>query len=849
MEQTEQKNSPTEANASAEPTASGRDAIVPERPALAPGVQLIGQFDGAGFRERQWLLMRDGQFVQVTELLYRVLERSDGASTLDDIAEHVGSSVERAVSRENVEHLVRTKLVPMGLVAGADGRTAPTRKSTELIRGPLSVNFRVKVAGHRIEPVAHALTFLHTRAAMVPLLAAVALVHGWLYGVHGVTGPLQRVIANPDAVLIVLPVMLAASLFHEFGHASALLYEGGRVRWMGAGFVLVFPALYTDTTDGYRLSRGARIRIDLAGPYFHLLFGLAVAGVYLVTGDTLWLVLILLIDIEVGRQFLPIGRLDGYWALADITGIPDFLSRLVPFVVSLLPLRVPDSMRLPDLTSRAKKVFLAYIAVLLVGFGIFFAYVLTRLPGLAETAWRTFLTQQEIFRLSVGVGDVETAFASGLQLFVLALEAAAAVLFLYLITWRPARKVWAWSRTRPAFFRRTTRGAVLVAGGATLAIIGSLYPWRVYSGLGLSREIGGLEWVAGRSALVGGILGAAAAATMFLSWKLSLRKFAAVVALALGLAGASLATFEIVRAAGGALTEEWMRDTIGQSLGTAPTPSELETVRETVSELGFSVVAGTGPFLIGIAGLLAAFGGGIAITARIPSVDSLREAYADVGEVSVETQPERGRRFRYVAAAGATTILAIGILFIVYGVPSPVSRPEPVRGGETSELTLWPPERDHLRDRLADLGFPVLSEEALTYHTHQHLDVFVRGSRVTVPPQIGIDAEQGFITVLHTHAADGVIHVEAPEERPFTLGQFFRVWGVRLSSKCLGSYCREGDERVRVFVDGRIVRGNPDDIRLRDEQQIVVTFGSRDELPSPVPSSYDWATQRQSGAS
>jgi putative peptide zinc metalloprotease protein len=840
MEQTKHHESPPEGDGTtAESTARLPDAIVPERPTLAPGVKLIGQLDGSAFRDRQWLVMRDGRFVQVTEILYRVLERADGTGDLDDIAAHVGSAVERVVSRENVEHLVRTKLLPMGLVTGADGRTVPRPRSNEFLRSPLSVNLRIRVAGHRIEPVARALMFLHTRVAMVPLLAAVALVHGWLYGIHGVTGPVQRVIANPDVVAIVLPVMLAASVFHEFGHASALLYEGGRVRWMGAGFVLVFPALYTDTTDSYRLSRGARIRIDLAGPYFHLLFGLAVAGLYLATGETHWLVLIMLIDIEVGRQFLPIGRLDGYWALADITGVPDFFSRLVPFVASLLPLPVPDSMKLPELTSRAKKAFLAYIVLVLLGSGIFFGYVLTHLPRLLETAGNAFSSQLEILRVSVRVRDVPTAFASGLQLMVLVLETVAVGLFLYLITWRPAKKVWAWSRTRPAFFRRTTRGAVLVAAGAILAIIGSFYPWRVYSGLGISKEIGGLEWVAGRSVLVGGILAAAAAGAMFLSWNLSLRKTAAVVALSLGLAGATLATFETVRAGG--LTDEWMRDTIAQSLGAEPTRSELDAVRQTVSDLGFSVVEGVGPFLVGVAGLLAVIGGGIAITARTPSMDSLREAYADAGDVTVPARPKRRNRVRLVAASGTAAILAMGSVFIAYGVPSGFPQPDPVRrSGAPSQLTLWPPERSHLRDRLAELGFPVLSQEALAFHTHQHLDVFVHGNRVSVPGEIGIDTEEGFITVLHTHAADGVIHVEAPQRRTFTLGQFFRVWGVRLSSKCLGTYCGGGDERVRVFVNGRIVRGNPDDIVLRDTEQIVVTFGSREELPSPIPSSYSW---------
>jgi hypothetical protein len=39
---------------------------IPDRPALAPNVQLIGEMQGTGFVDRQWLVMRNDQFVQVT---------------------------------------------------------------------------------------------------------------------------------------------------------------------------------------------------------------------------------------------------------------------------------------------------------------------------------------------------------------------------------------------------------------------------------------------------------------------------------------------------------------------------------------------------------------------------------------------------------------------------------------------------------------------------------------------------------------------------------------------------------------------------------------------------------------
>jgi hypothetical protein len=74
--------------------------------------------------------------------------------------------------------------------------------------------------------------------------------------------------------------------------------------------------------------------------------------------------------------------------------------------------------------------------------------------------------------------------------------------------------------------------------------------------------------------------------------------------------------------------------------------------------------------------------------------------------------------------------------------------------------------------------------------------------------------------------------------RTYTLGEFFDVWGVRLTRSCLGGYCAGGDRRLRVYVDGAAYRGDPTTLTLQPHQEIVVAFGTAAQLPSPIPSSY-----------
>jgi hypothetical protein len=141
-----------------------------------------------------------------------------------------------------------------------------------------------------------------------------------------------------------------------------------------------------------------------------------------------------------------------------------------------------------------------------------------------------------------------------------------------------------------------------------------------------------------------------------------------------------------------------------------------------------------------------------------------------------------------------------------------------------------------LRARLGALGFT--GGEGTTLHIHEHLDVFVRGRRVAVPPDIGIDPNGQFISPIHTHDDSGLIHVESSRDRAYSLGQLFDVWGVRLTNTCLGGLCDTGADRLRVFVDGKEATGDVRLLRLFKHAEIVVAYGTQAELPSPVPSSF-----------
>ena len=143
----------------------------------------------------------------------------------------------------------------------------------------------------------------------------------------------------------------------------------------------------------------------------------------------------------------------------------------------------------------------------------------------------------------------------------------------------------------------------------------------------------------------------------------------------------------------------------------------------------------------------------------------------------------------------------------------------------------WPSESNLLPERLAPAGLHALTMEGTALHIHEHLDLYVNGSRVTVPAFVGIDQQAGFLTELHTHDASGIVHVESPVPKSFTLGQFFCEWGVKLTATCLGRY----RGHLSWWVNGERKRGNPAQLVLRPHQEIVIAAG---RPPTTVPASY-----------
>jgi hypothetical protein len=339
---------------------------------------------------------------------------------------------------------------------------------------------RTRVLGPGVvEPIARLLQIFFAPAVVIPLLVVMAVAHGWLYFVHGVTDSLRATVYTPGGLVLALALMVISGAFHEFGHAAGLQYGGGRVRGMGAGVYLIYPTFYTDTTDAYRLGRMARLRTDLGGIYFHLIFALGVMALYFASGQEVLLAVVVLINADILYQLMPYVRLDGYWMVADLTGIPDMFSGARPFLRSALPGAAAEGSKLPRLKPWVKVVFIAYMVLTLPVLGVFFLLMVEGAPRLMTIGWDAFNYQIRLFAIGWNTGDLLLLAAVTSQMLLLALSLLGLTYALSNLVRPLFSALWKWGKPTPA-----RRVAFALGTAGIIASVGFLwFPWLPFSAL------------------------------------------------------------------------------------------------------------------------------------------------------------------------------------------------------------------------------------------------------------------------------------------------------------------------------------------------------------------------------
>jgi len=448
------------------PTAAGTGApaaVGEPPPQLADGVQLLGEYAGTGYTEPQYLARRPGgQLVQLSRLLHLVADECDGQRSVDDIAGRVSQAYGKQVSADNVRTLVG-KLRPLGVLAAPDGSSPQVEESDPLLGLKLRSQLLGPAAVRRVARLARPLFWPPLVLAVIAGLVAVDV---WLFFVHGVGDGLRATVQQPVVFLLVAAVIVASAALHELGHAAACAYGGAKPGGMGAGVYVVWPAFYTDVTEAYQLDRRGRLRTDLGGIYVNAMIVIALALVYAVTRYEPLVLLCFLLQIQVLQQLLPFLRLDGYYVVSDLVGVPDLFRRIGPVLRSAVPFRAPDP-EVAQLKPWVRRVVAGWVFVLVPVLALNLGYFLLAAPRIAATSWDS--AARFVGQITTA-GGATAAFAA-VQLVLLLLPTIGITYTLTRVARRGAGKAWSWSAGSAG------RRGLVVTGGLLLVAVLALAWW------------------------------------------------------------------------------------------------------------------------------------------------------------------------------------------------------------------------------------------------------------------------------------------------------------------------------------------------------------------------------------
>jgi hypothetical protein len=186
-------------------------------PRLADGVELLGEYQDAGYSQPPSLVRRpDGQIIQMSPLLYQVTCRIDGSRDAAAIAELVSAGLGRSLSADQIRYLIAAKLLPLGIVTSQGSPIAPPRARPLFAlraRGTLLPERALNAAAMMLRP-------LFRWPAVVAVTASFVGIDYWLFASHELGAGLEQILRNPIGLLVVVGLSVLSAAFHECGHAT-----------------------------------------------------------------------------------------------------------------------------------------------------------------------------------------------------------------------------------------------------------------------------------------------------------------------------------------------------------------------------------------------------------------------------------------------------------------------------------------------------------------------------------------------------------------------------------------------------------------------------------------------------
>ena len=272
---------------------------------------IIHQKLSTSTQEQRMLISYDGQYYEVSQGIIELVEVLQQHETESEAITFYCEKKKGKYTPEQVKGIIDKFVIPLF--------TPKISKRSFLYEKEL-------FSAQAIDKFSYAFRFLFYHWYMLAVLI-IALILDICFFVHTPDLLLFNNKVNIYMIIGLFAFILGSSFFHELGHASACKYFGIQHGGIGFGLYLNFPVLYTDVTEVWKLKRGQRCVVNLAGVYFQSYWLILLLVAFFVTGNDMLRYLILIMNLGFAMTLNPFFKFDGYWIASNLLGVPNLRQR------------------------------------------------------------------------------------------------------------------------------------------------------------------------------------------------------------------------------------------------------------------------------------------------------------------------------------------------------------------------------------------------------------------------------------------------------------------------------------------------------------------------------------------
>jgi putative peptide zinc metalloprotease protein len=282
------------------------------------------------------------------------------------------------VTNEHIEQLLQ-RLLNLGVLASAaDAQDNGTRKTVPKARKQSYFLVRIPIIPARlVEKICHFLSPLLSPSLVFVATPLLLVLQGviWHFTLHHSSFTVHSL--HSRSLILFLVGNYLGLLLHEFGHATACFNGGEKPGHVGLGIYLLFPVFYTDVSRAWALSRKKRLCVDIGGIYVSLVLAFTASLLFLSYHSSLSGLLAVAYSLTILACLNPFIKMDGYWFLSDLMGIPNLMNANREMSRWLFQRALGKDIPHPKILTLPLRLRVAYL-VYYVFFSVFICYVTAR---------------------------------------------------------------------------------------------------------------------------------------------------------------------------------------------------------------------------------------------------------------------------------------------------------------------------------------------------------------------------------------------------------------------------------------------------------------------------------------